>query len=178
MIRYKNYPQRNNTHFYHTHNDRLVIEKPIMLSEVFNLKNYLPIVEFTDFIRLFSDLSNKDNLIELNKRIDLYKNYNIGKSKFFISFFVPEIRRLIGLSYIIKNSNSISFYRSITPFNCPIESKSIRSKDELIIKELLKITINNEDKENVRIRKTMFFYDRVYLYFSYRIGLLDKWLDD
>ena len=166
-----------------------IIDKPILLAEITNLKNYISEIEYQNLF----DLAWKSDLKELNKRIEEYKNFNIGKSKYHLQFLLgSKPRKLLTTSLILKTG--IRFFN----FRCwggrdeekPI-SGFLKTKDELIIGFLInyiltdfitfKMEMGTLNKTGILhksfiLSSSDLFFNTVMLYYSYRLNLLDKWI--
>lgn len=87
MIRYKNKSK-----------SEIKIDYPIYLCEIYNLKNHMSKEEF-DYLIFY--LKNND-FEKLDEKLEAYKNYNLGRSKFFLSIKLkPTVTPIM-----IKVSNS------------------------------------------------------------------------
>lgn len=174
----------------------IIIDKSINITEVYNLKNYTSLSEYLDFSQLFN---KSGNLLEINKRLDLYKNYNLGFSKYNIQITIKHSKnyrkKLIGLSYLTNTGvKYIDLVKTGGSKSRDIPVEYVKNKDNLVIKYLLSNFLNLiidylSDTKNDKYSKLFIKVDKnfyinrissdtmIMLYTSYKYGLLNKWVD-
>lgn len=158
-----------------------IIDKPILLAEITNLKNYISETEYQSLFNIAWD----GNLKELNKRIEMYKDFNIGKSKYHFQFLLgSEPRKFLTTSFILKTRIRYFKFRY---WGGRDEEKPIpgflKTKDELLIgflinyilTDFINLKIGIPHKGSLYLSSNLFF-NMVMLYYSYRLNLLDKWI--
>ena len=140
------------------------------------------------------DLAKEGDLKELNKRIELYKDFNIGKSKYHLKFLLrSKPSKFLTTAFILRTGIRFFDFRY---WGGRDEEKPIpgflKTKDELVIGFLInyiltdfitfKMGMGMLNKNSILYNKCLLFssfnlfFNIVILYYSYRLNLLDKWI--
>lgn len=148
---------------------------PVYLADIHNLRNYISKEEYYGLFKL-------KNIEELDRRINFYRNYNIGMSKFFLNSCIKTSTKKLTINNFIPSLTFSSIVR-----NGPhIPDRKFHNFTTLTEEDYIKLVINYEinsiDKENWFCRKTSLgllvlnfnFFTKLTLYYTYKIGKLDK----
>lgn len=166
----------------------IIIDFPVYLVEVTELQNKISKEEYLDFLSLWPN----NNLKEINRRLEFYKDFNLGISKHHIVIHLKnKKRKLLSLNYL--TNTGISYISTISRGGSDsLDSRMkgrLGNKDELVIKYLFKNIIDNFElmlSNLIYSNYGSFGYGKYYefswflkyIWISYKWGLLDKWLKE
>lgn len=176
MIRYLNY-----------HKNEIIIDFPVYLYEVTGLQNKISKEEYLDFLSLWPN----NNLKEINRRLEFYKNFNLWKSKYHIIIHLKSKNKRKQLSLNYLTNTGIDYISKLTRggsdnLDGRIKGR-LKNKDELVIKYLFKNIIdnfelilsnNNYAMSGCYSKYYQFSWFLKYIWISYKWGLLDEWLKE
>lgn len=151
-------------------------EIPVYLADIHNLRNYISKEEYYGFFK-------SKNIEELDRRINFYRDYNIGMSKFFLNSCINISTKKLTINNFI---HSIIF-SSIVRNGPHIPDRKFHNFTTLTEEDYIKLVINYEissmfDKKNWFYRETSRglrvlnsnFFTKLTLYYTYKLGKLDK----
>lgn len=147
---------------------------PVYLADIHNLRNYISKEEYYGFLK-------SKNIEELDRRINFYRDYNIGMSKFFLNSCIKTSTKKLTINNFISSLNWSSIVR-----NGPhIPDRKFHNFTTLTEEDYIKLVINYEIssiKGNWFYRETsrgfwvsnFNFFTKLTLYYTYKLGKLDK----
>lgn len=178
MIRYLNH-----------HKSEIIIDLPVYLVEVTELQNKISKEEYLDFLTLWPN----NNLKEINRRLEFYKDFNLGKSKYNIIIHLKNKNKRKQLSLNYLTNTGIDYISKLTRGGSDNLDGKIKGrlggKDELVIRYLFKNIIDNFElilSNLIYNNYGSYGYSKYYefswflkyIWISYKWGLLDKWLKE
>lgn len=167
--------------------DVLLVDRSIELLNFNNLKNYIGEVEFNDFIGLLN--STECNLEEFDRRIEFYRGINVGKFRAHLLLTLRKDlsnhKKIMTPGLILRHTFFINLYmKGGTVEDKPIKGP-FKNKDEELIKLVLRwicfnfkdVVLNSKNWSNFYFYENA-YYTLIYIYYSYKLGILTKWLEE